>query len=232
MSKVTDLVVHSVEGRVARITLNRPDEQNRFIAEMMRQFIEGLRSATAADADVLLIDAAGEDFTVGRDQTERPAGMTKRDGLALILEGNALLTSFAGLTITAVQGKARGFGAGLSVQSDLCIAASTTTVAFDEIKHGFPPTIVMTYLESYVGPKRALDLVATGRVLTATEAEMLGIVSRVVDRDALPSAAQATVEGLLSQSPEAVRSCKRFLREIRSVPPADRGEYALKVLVG
>lgn len=221
----------TVEDRVARIRLNRPEADNRITVAMMRQFIDGL--SAAKDAAVLVITAAGPNFTVGRDQQERPPeGMTRRDNLALIIEGNALLRSFPGISVTAFRGRALGFGSGLIVQSDLSVAADTATLGFDEIRHGFAPSIVMTYLEDYVGPKRALDLVATGRTLSADEAERIGMISRVVPEDDLEAVTESLVAGLLERNEEALRTCKSFLREIRSVDPEARGERALDQLAG
>lgn len=228
-----DLVQSTVEGRVARIRLDRPEADNRITIAMMRQFIAGLQEAIDADVDVLVITASGANFTVGRDQQERPPqGMTRRDNLALIVEANMLLSSFTGITVTAFRGRALGFGSGLVVQSDLAVAADTATLGFDEIRHGFAPSIVMTYLEDCVGRKRALDLVATGRTLNAEEAERYGMVSRVVPADALDGYTESLVDDLLDRDPQALRTCKSFLRQIRAVDPASRGAYALDQMAG
>jgi enoyl-CoA hydratase/carnithine racemase len=228
-----ELVSTTIDGRVARITLDRPEADNRITVAMMQQFIAGLTSAAEADVDVLMVTATGANFSVGRDQKETPpAGMTKRDNLGLIVRANRLLGEFRGISVVAFRGRALGFGSGLVVQCDLSIAADTATVGFDEIRHGFAPSIVMTYLEDYVGPKRALDLVATGRILNATEAERFGMVSRVVPADHLDAVAESTVAGLLERDRDALRTCKRYLRAIRSIQPEDRGEYALTQMAG
>lgn len=230
---MTDQFVQcAVEGRVARIQLDRPQADNRITAVMMRQFIAGLSAAAEADADVLVITATGTDFSVGRDQQERPEGITRRDNLQLIVQGNQLLVGFPGISVTAVRGRALGFGCGIVLQSDLSVAADTAILGFDEIRHGFAPSFVMTYLENFVGPKRALDLVATGRMLNAAEAERLGIVSRVVAADDLHACTESLVAGLLERDRTALRTCKSFLREIRAVEPHIRGEYALNLSAG
>jgi methylglutaconyl-CoA hydratase len=227
------LVVSSVEGRLARIRLNRPDADNRITIAMMRQFISAMEAAGDAEADVLLITASGANFTVGRDQQERPPeGMTRRDNLALIVRCNEALGSFGGISLTAFRGKALGFGSGVVVQSDISVAADTASVGFDEIRHGFAPSIVMTYLEDYVGRKRAIDLVATGRSLGADEAERFGMVSRVAPETALDEYAEELAADLLSRDRDALRTCKSYLRAIRDVDTSDRGEYALDQMTG
>lgn len=227
-----NLAAYRFDGRVARITLSRPDERNRINVAMMHDIIDGLQRAQDDRAELLLIDALGPDFSVGRDQTERVHGMSKRDSLALILESNSLLGSFAGLSIVSLCGRARGFGAGLAVQSDLTVAADDATIAFDEIDHGFAPTIVMTYLADAVGPKRALDLTSTGRTLTAVQAMEFGIVNRVVDPPALETATDDLLAAMLGRNPTALRMCKQFSADIRAVPADERGERALAALLG
>lgn len=226
------LVETTIDGRLARLRLRRPEADNRVTIAMMRELIEGLTRATEADCDVLLVTADGEDFSVGRDQQERPEGMTKRDNLSLILDANAQLAAFPGIVVTAFRGRALGFGSGLVVQSDISVAASNATLGFDEIRHGFAPTIVLTYLEEFVGRKHALDLVVTGRHVGADEANRIGMVSRIVPGDELDACAEALVESLLTRDSKAVRLCKSFLRNIRDIESDARPAYALDQLVG
>lgn len=223
-----ELVIHGFEGGVARLTLNRPEQSNRLNYAMMGLVIEGLRRAHA-EADVLVIDAAGGDFTVGRDQTEKVEGVSRRDNLSLILEANGLLTSFTGVTVLAARGKLRGFGAGLAVQSDITLLAQDATIAFDEINHGFAPTIVLTYLGDAIGRKRAIELVSSGRVLDAGEAVQYGLANRVVDGD-LDAALDGLVATMVGYDRDALRMCKRFVSEMPDVPASERGIRALNAL--
>ena len=84
----------------------------------------------------------------------------------------------------------------------------------------------MSYLEDHVGPKRALDLIVTGRVLSAAEAEAWGIVTRVVAPERLDASAEALVEGLLRSTGELLARCKAYLRANRKVAPEDRLDHA------
>ena len=165
-----DHVRHEVDGRLSRIVLDRPEAANRIHSTMMRQLIDALAAATAAGSDVVLITAAGRDFSVGRDQHEAlPDGFSKLDNTRLIVDANRLLTGFPGITVAAAQGRALGFGCGVVVQSDIALAAASAELGFDEVHHGTAPAFVMSYLEEHVGPKRALDLIVTGRTLSAAE---------------------------------------------------------------
>lgn len=224
---MTAYVVHERTDRVSRIRFDRAEAANRIHPTMMRQFIGALDAATAAGADIVVISGAGADFSVGRDQQEAlPDGMSKLDNTALIVDANRSLAAFPGITVAVVRGRALGFGCGVALQSDLSIAAESAELGFDEIHHGTAPAFVMSYLEDYVGPRRALDLIVTGRALPAAEAERYGMVSRVVADDQLDTAAEALVADLLRSPGELLARCKAYFRENRTVAPADRLDHA------
>ena len=219
-----------ISERMARLTFDRPGDGNRIDVATMQGFIAALRQANDAEVDVLVIAAAGPDFSLGRDQSEKPTGMSKRDNLGLILQANELLAGFAGVTVAAIQGRALGFGSGVAVQSDITIAAEDAVMGFNEIQHGFAPAIVMTYLETYVSRKVAIDLLMSGRNVTAPEARAMGLVTRVVAENNLEAEVQSTVDDLLSKPIQALRQCKFFLRIVATVPESERGQQALDAL--
>jgi methylglutaconyl-CoA hydratase len=221
-------VWHETTDRVARIRFDRPEQDNRIHSTMMRQFVDAVAAATEAKADVMLIGASGPDFSVGRDQTETlPPGVTRMDNIGLIVKANGLLNDFSGITVTSVRGRALGFGCGVVVQSDISLASDTAVLGFDEVHHGTAPSFVMSYLEDYVGRKRALDLIVTGRIMPAAEAERYGMVSRVVPADLLAAATEALVAQLLASPGELLARCKAYLREVRTVSPDERMGHAL-----
>jgi methylglutaconyl-CoA hydratase len=229
---VTDTagVTLSRTGRVATITLDRPETGNRVTRAMMLALSDRLLQA-ADVADVLVLRATGEDFCLGRDQAERPAGTTPEDNLWLILQANTALDEFPGVSVAVVQGRATGFGAGLVLHSDIAVAADTAALRFDEVQHGFPPLIVMSYLADYVPLKPALDLVLTGRSVPAVEARELGMVSRVASAGLLDATADAVVASLVAADVRALRRAKRFFAELHDVPAPERARYGLDELV-
>jgi methylglutaconyl-CoA hydratase len=224
---MTEYVVHERTDRVSRIRFDRPEAANRIHSTMMRQFIDALDAATAAGSDIVVISGAGADFSVGRDQKEvLPEGMSKLDNTALIVAANRSMAAFPGITVAVVQGRALGFGCGVALQSDLSVAAESALLGFDEIHHGTAPAFVMSYLEDYVGARRALDLIVTGRSLPAAEAERYGMVSRVVPDGELDATAEAMVADLLRSPGELLARCKAYFRENRTVAPAERLDHA------
>ncbi|WP_380676146.1 enoyl-CoA hydratase/isomerase family protein [Salinigranum sp. GCM10025319] len=220
-----------IDDRVATISFDRPEHDNKIIAAMMQQYIEALEEATASGADLLVLRGTGGDFTVGRDQDENPEDLTKEDNLSMIFRANGLLTEFDGVSIAAVRGRALGFGCGTAAQSDITIAGSNAVFGFDEINHGFAPTIVLTWLETYVGRKAAIDLVMTGRRVPASEAKEMGLVTQVVPDERFEAVVEDTIDDTLGKNIEALKTCKFYPREIQSVDQADRADYALSKLL-
>jgi enoyl-CoA hydratase/carnithine racemase len=226
-------VRYTVDGRLASVRLEGSGEGNRLTSVVMAQLTAALRSAAQSGADVLAVTADGDDFSLGRDPHEaRPAGMSRADSLRLIVEANRAFNAFPGISVTAVQGRALGFACGLAVQSDLTLAAQTATFGFDEVHVGRPPRFVMAYLADYIGRKRALDLVVTGRLISADDAERFGVVSRVVAAEDLADSTKSLISSLLELDQDALRTCKSYPREIRRVDADERDEYAYAQTVG
>lgn len=216
-----------IDGRVGKLTLNRPDHGNLITGAMMLALRDRLREANGA-VDVLAIESAGEDFTRGRDQSDNSSGLSRDESLALAVDVNAALAALEAIVIASVRGRAMGFGCGLVVQSDLVVASENAVFGFDEMAHGFPPMIVMSYLGRHLPFKQALDLIITHRELDAREAASLGIVNRVVPDAALESRTRALVSQLTNLNIAAVKRAKRYLREVEQISPEERPDYALR----
>lgn len=228
---MTDLVTFERDGSVGTVTFRRPEAKNQVNAATMRALISALETAAESGVDVLVIRGEGEAFCVGRDQEEEPEDLTREENLSMILTANDLWWNFDGVTVAAVSGDALGFGCGIALQADVTLAAEDAQFAFDEIHHGFAPTIVLSYVETYLPRKRALDLVMTGRRVPATEAREMGIVTRVAPGQGFEGLVESYVETLAESNPDALRKCKFFPREVRDVPEGERAEYGLNTLL-
>ncbi|MDX1747448.1 MAG: enoyl-CoA hydratase/isomerase family protein [Halobacteriales archaeon] len=229
---MNDLVPFERSGSVGRVTFRRPEARNQVDVATMRALIDALSEADAADIDVLVLRGEGGTFSIGRDQDEDPQNLTKRENLSLILDANDLWTGFEGVTVAAVTGEALGFGCAMAVQADVTLAADDARLGFTEIDHGFAPSIVISYIETYVSRKQALDLVMTGRVVPAETAREMGLVTRVLPAEGFDGAVDSFVETLTALDADALLTCKTFMREIGSVPVGERADYALDSLTG
>jgi enoyl-CoA hydratase/carnithine racemase len=215
-----------LERRVAHVTLDRAEQNNAIDSPMMQALgdtLEGLRGT----ADFVVLRGTGGNFSIGRDQHEKIPGQTRRESLGLAIRVNQLVAGFDGITIAVVRGKAYGFSTGMAMQCDYTIASDSATFGFDEIKHGFPPTIVMTYLSQFLPKKRTLDALLSGRYVNAPEALDMGMLTRIVADDELERYVDGLLENLQSRPLAALKRIKSYLLEIEKVEPALRPDYAL-----
>ena len=174
------------DGAIGRVVLARPEKKN----ALDRQAADDLFAALAqfeSDATIRAIHLAadGDDFCAGADlealERTLDAGteVHRADAEAL---GRVFLAIRALMkpVVCSVRGRALAGGAGLATACDIVLAHEDAEFGYPEVRVGFVPAKVMTMLRRAVGEKHAADLVLTGRVINAEEAERIGLVSRVV----------------------------------------------------
>ena len=113
-----------------------------------------------------------------------------------------------------VHGRALAGGCGLATACDLVLAAESAQFGYPEVQRGFVPAIVMTLLKRTVGEKVAFDLVATGRIVTASEAAGLGFVSRVYEDSDFEEQAGEVLRALSTASASALAFTKQQFYEL------------------
>jgi 2-(1,2-epoxy-1,2-dihydrophenyl)acetyl-CoA isomerase len=176
------------EGAVLTITLNRPDVLNAFTAEMHRQLVGAFKEARADDVRAVVVTGAGRGFCVGQDLNE--FGEAARD-IAGRLRTNyhPTIRSVRELekpVLAAVNGPAAGAGLSFACACDHRIAAEGATFVPAFINIGLIPDSGGSYFVTrLLGPARAFEWLASGKRLTAAEAHAWGLVSEVVETNAL-----------------------------------------------
>ncbi|MDE0027779.1 MAG: enoyl-CoA hydratase/isomerase family protein [Deltaproteobacteria bacterium] len=227
---MSDKVLLEKTGDIAALTLNRPEKGNAVDLEVMLALTEKLAEA-AADKTLrlMVIEGRGDDFCSGREpDVPRPENAAQfAEALGRIVRVNELLQSFPGISLAVVRGKAFGFGCGLAVQSDVTLAAADARFAFPEIKAGFPPTIVMSYLSRWIHRKKALELVMTGGELSAEEAERQGLVNRVVPPDRLADEKGRWIETLSGRDLDGLQATKAFFRDTAEWSTGAAAQYGI-----
>jgi methylglutaconyl-CoA hydratase len=224
---VTGLLLSSVEAGILSLTLNRPDKRNALNSELIDLLHQALERADLdAEVRVVLIRGAGKDFCAGADLDELLASADRdlAENEAAALRLGTLFRRVRELpkpVLAMVHGRALAGGAGLATACDLVIAGSGAQLGYPEIQRGFAPAMVMALLRRLVGEKVALDLVLTGRVMTAEEARAAGLVSRVVPDAELEREALALAGRLASSSATAIGITKRLFYELDTRTLAD-----------
>ncbi len=201
-----------VDGGVARLTLARPP-LNILTTEMMEELNRALEQLPArSDLRAVVLAAEGKAFSAGV-AVEDHLGDRVKPMLEAFHQIFHLLHGLDVPTLAAVQGPALGGGAELATFCDWVIASENATLGQPEVKVGvFPPMAALHYPKR-VGEARALQLLLTGEVLPAREAERIGLVDRVVPAEKLEEAVAAALAVLTDKSAVILRLTKRAVRE-------------------
>jgi len=198
-------------GRVGVITLNRPQALNALNRAAMTEIV---RAASAFDADseigAVVITGSERAFAAGADITEM-ASMGYAD---VVVDGLfddwTTFTALRTPTIAAVAGHALGGGCELAMMCDIIIAADTARFGQPEIKLGVIPGMGGTQrLTRAIGKAKAMELILTGRTMTAEEAERSGLVARVVPAGELLEDVLRTAEAIAGKSLPVLYAAKQ-----------------------
>ncbi len=203
-----------VDGPVARVTLNRPDQLNVVDARMTDE-LERLLAWLAGHREirVVTLTGAGRAFCAG-DDVKEVATLAADAARSLSLRQARMYLALEQLPqvfIAAVNGPALGGGCVAAYSCDMRIAAGTATFGMPEILLGWPPGYGLAQLAHLVGKARALELCTTGRPITAEQALGMGMVNRVVPLNRLAPAVDELVQQLLRTPAEALRQTKRLI---------------------
>ena len=211
-------------GGIGRVTLARPEKKNALDRRMADEIVQGLEQLAAdPETRVVVIDDEGDDFCAGAD-LEALEALLDAPHEAQVDDARAVGRVFTTIrrlpvpVIAAVRGRALAGGAGLATACDMVLAHPEAQFAYPEVRIGFVPAMVMTMLCRTVGITRAFDLAVTGRMVSAAEAEAMGLVSRVLPADGFADAVDDVCQTIAKSPPEAVRRTKKLLYELEDMP--------------
>lgn len=202
-------VLFDMDGQVAVLRLNRPERLNALTPAMLDLLRETLNEAVAQGARAVLLTGEGRAFCSGADLAASAEGMGVRDpGESLRAHYNPLAETFARLPIpivTAVNGAAAGAGASLALLGDIVVAARSSYLLLAFANIGLVPDAGVTWLVAKsAGRAKALEMALLGERLSAQDAKDAGIVTRLVDDEALIDEAMALARKLASMPTKAL----------------------------
>jgi methylglutaconyl-CoA hydratase len=215
------------DAKIATITLNRPEKRNAVSYELIDELLAALEELSASPAQVVIVTGAGNAFSSGMDLddlraiTSRLPEENMQDSATMARMFRAIY-EFPRPTIAAVNGPAIAGGCGIATVCDFTIASRAARFGYPEVRIGFMPATVSSFLVRQIGEKRARDLLLTGRIVDADEAFRLGLANEIVAPEQLLPRAQELARGLLENSPAALRATKRLLNAyVRSAMDQD-----------
>jgi enoyl-CoA hydratase len=231
MSHTHQNIIVETKGRVGLIRLSRPNALNALNSAMMAEIAAAV-DAFEADAGIgcLVVTGSEKAFAAGADIKE----MASKSYM------DAFMGNFAATwdrlaharkpVIAAVAGFALGGGCELAMQCDIIIAADTAKFGQPEIKLGIIPGIGGTQrLTRAVGKAKAMDLILTGRMMDAAEAERSGLVARIVPAADLVAEAMKTAEAIAAMSLPSVMAAKEAVNRAFEVSLAEGVAFERRV---
>ena len=206
------------DGPIATITLSRPEKRNAISPRMIDDALGALDEIEGSKARIGILTGAGKAFCAGMDlevlrtiSSQTPAqNLQDSRRMAQLFRR---LWSFPKVLIAAVNGAALAGGCAMATLPDFTLAAPEASFGYTEVRIGFVPAIVSVFLRRRVGDGRARDLILTGRIFPAEEAQRLGLVNEVVAADRLTARAHELAGVLLANSPASLLASKKLLVE-------------------
>jgi methylglutaconyl-CoA hydratase len=205
---------------VATLTLERPEKHNALSAAMIAELAAAVATLGADPAArVVVLTGAGASFCAGGDlgwmraqfEADRAGRIAEATALARVLRA---LDTLPKPLIGRVQGPAYGGGVGLMAVCDLCVAAEDARFGLTETRLGLIPATISPYVLARIGAPGLRRLALSGRLFDAAEAAALGLVARVVPRDALDAAVEAEAAACLAAAPGAIARAKALVRAL------------------
>jgi enoyl-CoA hydratase len=203
-------VVVSLDGHVATVMLNRPEQRNPLSAIMLRDLATALRWCQhESEVRVIVVTGAGDRaFCAGADLNSFDGGMThleRHRSRDLFVELFALMASLGKPIVGRINGHALAGGFGLACACDLLVSTDTATFGTPEINVGIWPMMIQAILARDLPRKILLEMEMLGDRWTATQLQGLGVINRVVPHDQLDSAVKEITDKLAKKSPVAMR---------------------------
>ena len=216
-------LLYEVEGRVARITLNRPESLNALTFGMMKRWRE-VMIAFNEDPEPLvgIVRGAGERaFCVGMDLKQlaairaepREEPVTRTPPIPVIPDKPL---------IAAIDGYCIGGGLELALQCDIRVATPRSQFGLPEARWNVPGSYGLHMLNRMIPLGEALHMQFTGSRIDGERAYAIGLVQRLAEPDKLEEEAHAVAEGVLSCAPLAIKAIKRVVMESRHLPLSGR----------
>jgi enoyl-CoA hydratase len=209
-------VLRSVATRWGvRLVLDRPDKLNALSHDLV-DALDGAIAAAAADPSVrvVVIEGSGRAFSAGYDLTEEVEEVVEgplawRDLLARDIAATLRVWDCPKPVIAQVHGYCLAGGLELAMACDLIVAAEGTKLGEPEIRYGSAPVTLL--MPALIGQKRTRELLLTGDLIDAAEAERIGLVNRVVPAERLADEVDALADRIARTPPEVLRLTKQML---------------------
>jgi methylglutaconyl-CoA hydratase len=209
----------ATDGALATLTLNRPEKRNAISTQMIDDLLAALDACEqSAAVRAVILTGAGKAFCAGMDLEGLQSLATQShqqnlDDSRRMARLFRRLYDFPKPLIAAVNGAAIAGGTGIATLCDFTLAVPEAKFGYTEVRIGFIPALVSVFLRRQIGEKRTRDLLLTGRLFDAAEAQQLGLVNEIVTPEKLLDRARELAATLLANSPTSLARTKALLSD-------------------
>ncbi|RLI30332.1 crotonase [Candidatus Bathyarchaeota archaeon] len=233
-----NILLEKGEG-IGKIILNRPQVLNAISPELLEEFSEAVKlMAEDEDVKVVIVKGAGRAFSSGTDlkafgQAFKEIDAEKvRRNIRRINDTLLLLENMSKPTIAMIHGVALGAGLELALACDMRIASRNTRLGLPEVSFGLIPDMGGAQrLPRIVGLGKAKELVLTGELIDAEEAERIGLINKVVSEDKLEEETVNLAKKLMENSPIAISMAKSILNRALDIDLTSLIDYSADIQV-
>ena len=223
----------AVENRIGYITLNRPDKRN----ALNHEFVSELKTAFKQleedeNAKLIVLRAEGKAFCAGADlayiqQLQKNTYEENLEDSNHLKELFHMIYTFPKVVIAQIQGHALAGGCGLATVCDFSFTVPEAKFGYTEVKIGFIPAIVKVFLLRKIGEGKAKELLLSGRLYTAEQAQNFGLVNELVEADKLEShVADFAQELIQNNSGQSMQFTKQMIAEVQEKGLEEGLQYA------
>jgi len=229
-------VALTIEDKIARVALNRPEIHNAFNEVMIAELLEVFQKLKDDEKlRVVILTGEGKSFCAGADihWMKKMKNYTYEENVedALALANLMYeMFSFPKPLVGRINGAAIGGGTGLVSVCDIVVAAEDAKFSFSEVKIGLVPACISPYILNRVGFTKANMLFLTGERFDAHRALNVGLVDEVVPLSILDSRVDKLAEQLISSGPQALATAKKLLRDIPHMAMEEKRRHSAEVL--
>jgi len=231
-----ETILAAKEGKVFRVTMNRPQVHNAFNATMIGDLTEAFDMAKSDDdVRIVILTGAGQSFCAGADLNwmREIIHYSYEQNLRESLQVAELMKAIYELpkpTIARINGAVIGGGTGLLSACDIVVASDKARFGLSEVKIGLVPAAIGPYVIRRIGESAAHELFLTGERFDAHRALEIGLVNKVVPHAALDEKVDELVRLLLSSGPEAIAKCKELLHKVPGMSLEEAKVYTAEMI--
>lgn len=208
------------EGRISKVTINRPEVRNAFNAELIGELqIAFERLGSSEQCHVIVLQASGKSFCAGADLNWMKS-MTNYSQEENIVDASKMAKMLNTIyscpipVIASVQGDAYAGGVGLAAVCDILVASNQARFCISEAKLGLLPATIAPYVIRALGEQASRRYFITAEVFSASTAKEIGFVHELVNPEDLDAKVNEICESITNNGPHAVKACKKIVRDL------------------